>query len=203
MVFSGSVSTGVVPLVGLGTFPVGVVVADSVVVVVSPDTGSEAMMVRPSVQRASGRVEDGTGVVVATFVAVARGLVFLVVGVLVAIGVAGVVLVTAVVVGDGEVKISVAIVVTAVVVTGRDVASIVAVTSGVAVTVVGVFVPFVVAGVVTTEVTTVVEASVAAVVTAWVAAAGAVGVGVGSLSSSSHMALPVRPPVLRRNKALW
>ena len=65
-------STGVVPLVGLGTFPVGVVVADSVVVVVSPDTGSEAMMVRPSVQRASGTVEDVvTGVVVAAFVAVA------------------------------------------------------------------------------------------------------------------------------------
>ncbi len=85
----------------------------------------------------------------------------------------------------------------AVVVTSRDVASIVAVTSGVAVTVVGVFVPFVVAGVVTTEVTTVVEA---AVVTAWVAAAGAVGVGVGSVSSSSHMALPVRPPVLDSNK---
>ncbi len=199
---SGSASTGVVPLVGLGTFPVGVVVADSVVAVVSPDTGSEAIMVRPSVQRASGTVEDGTGVVVATFVAAARGLVFLVVGVLVAIGDSGVVFLTTVVVGDGEVKISaVAIVVPAIVVTGRDVASIVAVTSGVAVTVVGVFVPFVVAGVVTTEVTTVVDASAVAVVTAWVAAAGAVGVGVGSLSSSSHMALPVRPPVLRRNKA--
>ncbi len=83
---SSSVSTGVVPLVGLGAFPLGVVVdGDSVV---SSGTGSEPMMVRPSVQRAPGSVE---GVVVATFVSVARGLVVLVVGVLVAIGVAGVV----------------------------------------------------------------------------------------------------------------